>query len=162
MVQWLRICLPTQGTKVRSLVGELRSHTMWGHLSPWARTLSLHSLEQQKPVHCSSGEAPMRCNWRKPMHCSEDQHSQTKNRNPWLIVSQWSRRTTGGNSCLILAPRMFVLFLNTRLGPCESYNYSVFPIWLAVTKTWQSSWVRWVNWYPGKFITLILFPCTLS
>ena len=119
-------------------------------------------LEQQKPVHCSSGEAPMRCNWRKPMHCSEDQHSQTKNRNPWLIVSQWSRRTTGGNSCLILAPRMFVLFLNTRLGPCESYNYSVFPIWLAVTKTWQSSWVRWVNWYPGKFITLILFPCTLS
>ena len=26
VVQWLRICLPTQGTQVRSLVGELRFH----------------------------------------------------------------------------------------------------------------------------------------
>ena len=26
MVQWLRICLPMQGTQVQSLVGELRSH----------------------------------------------------------------------------------------------------------------------------------------
>ena len=84
--------------------------------------------------------------------------AKTKNRNPWLLVSQWSRRTTGGSSCLILAPRMFVLFLNSWLGPCESYNYSVFPIWLAVTKTLQSSWARWVNWYPGKFITLYSVP----
>ena len=26
MVQWLRICLPVQGTQIQSLVGELRSH----------------------------------------------------------------------------------------------------------------------------------------
>ena len=28
VVQWLRICLATQGTQVLSLVGELRSHTL--------------------------------------------------------------------------------------------------------------------------------------
>ena len=31
MVQWLRICLPMQGTRVRSLVGELRPHMLWGN-----------------------------------------------------------------------------------------------------------------------------------
>ena len=29
-IQWLRILLPMQGTWVRSLVGELRSHMLWG------------------------------------------------------------------------------------------------------------------------------------
>ena len=29
-VQWLRICLPTQGTWVRSLLGKLRYHMLWG------------------------------------------------------------------------------------------------------------------------------------
>ena len=31
VVQWLRICLPMQGTRVRSLVWELRSHMQWGN-----------------------------------------------------------------------------------------------------------------------------------
>ena len=31
VVQWLRICLPMQGTWVRSLVGELRSHMLRGN-----------------------------------------------------------------------------------------------------------------------------------
>ena len=31
VVQWLRIRLPMQGTGVRSLVGELRSHRPWGN-----------------------------------------------------------------------------------------------------------------------------------
>ena len=30
VVQWLRICLPMQGTQVRSLFGELRSHMPQG------------------------------------------------------------------------------------------------------------------------------------
>ena len=30
VVQWLRICLPKQGTWVQSLVRELRSHMPWG------------------------------------------------------------------------------------------------------------------------------------
>ena len=31
VVEWLRICLPVQGMQVRSLVGELRSHTPRGN-----------------------------------------------------------------------------------------------------------------------------------
>ena len=31
VVQWLRIRLPMQGTRVRSLVKELRSHMLWGN-----------------------------------------------------------------------------------------------------------------------------------
>ena len=31
VVQWLRICLPMQGTWVQSLVRELRSHMPWGN-----------------------------------------------------------------------------------------------------------------------------------
>ena len=29
-VQWLRLCLPVQGVRVRFLVGELGSHMLWG------------------------------------------------------------------------------------------------------------------------------------
>ena len=32
VVQWLRICLPMQGTQVRSLVGKLRLYMLWGQL----------------------------------------------------------------------------------------------------------------------------------
>ena len=32
-VQWLRICLPMQGTRLESLVGELRSHMPQGNLA---------------------------------------------------------------------------------------------------------------------------------
>ena len=31
VVQWLKIRLPMQGTQVQSLVGELRSHMLWGN-----------------------------------------------------------------------------------------------------------------------------------
>ena len=31
VVHWLRICLSVQGMLVRSLVGELRSHMLWGN-----------------------------------------------------------------------------------------------------------------------------------
>ena len=32
VVHWLRICLPMQGTQVRSLVGKLRLYMLWGQL----------------------------------------------------------------------------------------------------------------------------------
>ena len=52
VVQWLRICLPMQGMKVRSLVGEPKSHTQqWNqpaHHNYWAHVL-------QSP--CSTREA---------------------------------------------------------------------------------------------------------
>ena len=44
VVQWLRICIPTQGTQVWSLVGVLRSRMPWGHRA--------HALQLLKPV-CS-------------------------------------------------------------------------------------------------------------
>ena len=31
VVQWLRICLPMQGTGVQPLVGKLRSHVPWSN-----------------------------------------------------------------------------------------------------------------------------------
>ena len=31
VVQWLRICLPVQGTGVQLLVGELKSYMPWGN-----------------------------------------------------------------------------------------------------------------------------------
>ena len=34
VAQWVRICLPLQGTGVQSLVGELRSHMSQGKESP--------------------------------------------------------------------------------------------------------------------------------
>ena len=40
--QWFRICLPAQGTQVRSLVRELRSHMSWGNQA--------YALQQKKPA----------------------------------------------------------------------------------------------------------------
>ena len=45
MVQWLRIRLPTQGTRVQSLVGELRFLVPWGNQAQVAQLLSPDTLE---------------------------------------------------------------------------------------------------------------------
>ena len=42
VVQWLRICLPMQGTQVRSLVQELRFHLPVGQLSVCATNIEAH------------------------------------------------------------------------------------------------------------------------
>ena len=57
VVQWLRICLPMQGMRVRSMVREERSHMIWGN---WARAPQLKSLCALKPV--LHNEQPMPCN----------------------------------------------------------------------------------------------------
>ena len=44
VVQWLGICIPTQGTRVWSLVGALGSHMPWGHRA--------HARQLLKPM-CS-------------------------------------------------------------------------------------------------------------
>ena len=46
MAQWLKICLPIQGTQVRSLVGKLRSHMQLG---PYATTREACTL-QRRPL----------------------------------------------------------------------------------------------------------------
>ena len=47
VVQWLRICLPIQGTQVQSLVGEDPHATE--QLSPRAATTEAHALEACTP-----------------------------------------------------------------------------------------------------------------
>ena len=47
VVQWLRICLPTQGTWVQFLAGELRS--------TGCRDLSPHATTREKPAHSNEG-----------------------------------------------------------------------------------------------------------
>ena len=66
VVQWSRICLPTQGTWVRSPAGELRSHVpqgsqayMLGHCCTWAlRSLLMTPAAKSE---CDNGN-PMSCN----------------------------------------------------------------------------------------------------
>ena len=47
VVEWLRIHLPIQGTLVRSLVGELRSHVPW-QLSLYASTTEIAGHNEKK------------------------------------------------------------------------------------------------------------------
>ena len=49
VVQWLRICLPVQGTWVRTLVGELRSPHAAGQLSVHAATAEPARYNQRNP-----------------------------------------------------------------------------------------------------------------
>ena len=46
-VQWLRLCLPMQGVRVRSLIGELRSHRPRVQRS----NIVTYSIETSKMVH---------------------------------------------------------------------------------------------------------------
>ena len=75
VVQWLRICLPMQGTRVRSLVEEdptrLRA-TRPEHHNYWSQCSGAHVLQQEKPVHRNQRVAPAHHNWRKPACSNAD------------------------------------------------------------------------------------------
>ena len=53
MVQWLRLRLPMQGVRVRSLVGELRSHMPHGQKTKTSNRISVvtDSIKTLKMVH---------------------------------------------------------------------------------------------------------------
>ena len=80
MVQWLRICLPMQGTWVQSLVQE--DSTCLGATKPTRHNGSLRALEpvlynkgshcNEKPKHPNKRAAPTGCNQRKLMCSNED------------------------------------------------------------------------------------------
>ena len=64
VVQWLRICLPVQGTWIQSLVQE--DATYLGESKPvrhnyWAHASKDHALQQEKPLQWV---APDTSNWR--------------------------------------------------------------------------------------------------
>ena len=72
VIQWLRICLPMQGTWVRSLVRELGSHRLWGsyqnccgcHTRPSTKTMlgsDLNTLLLETPA--GGGVGVEGCQW---------------------------------------------------------------------------------------------------
>ena len=60
VVQWLRICLPMQGTQVQSLVWEDSGAKSWS--KAWPQLLSLcsraHALQQDKPPEQREKSSP--------------------------------------------------------------------------------------------------------
>ena len=73
VVQWLRIHLPIQGTQVRSLVQELRSHMPQYN---WAPESQLPSPAHLEPVLLNKrsphNEKPVHPSWRNPAHSNKD------------------------------------------------------------------------------------------
>ena len=80
VMQWLRVCLPMQGTRVRALVWE--DPTCRGAATPmshnyWACVSGACAPQQERPWQWEARAlrwrvAPARCNWRKPSHRNED------------------------------------------------------------------------------------------
>ena len=80
VAQWLRICLPMQGTRVRALVWE--DSTCRGATGPvshnyWAWASGACTPQQERPREWEARAprwrvAPTRRNWRKPSHRNED------------------------------------------------------------------------------------------
>ena len=80
VAQWLRICLPIQGTRVRALVWE--DPTCRGATGPvshsyWAWASGACAPQQERPRQWEACAprwrvAPTRRNWRKPSHRNED------------------------------------------------------------------------------------------
>ena len=58
VVQWLRICLAMQGTRVQSLVGELRSHMLSNKEAPASQLLSPCTTAKSQ---CSQKEKNLFC-----------------------------------------------------------------------------------------------------
>ena len=84
VAQWIRICLPMQGTRVRSLVWE--DPTCRGATRPvshnyWACGSGACALQRERPQQWEARAprwrvAPTCRNWRKPSHEPKTQHSQ--------------------------------------------------------------------------------------
>ena len=79
VVQWLRICLPVQGTQVQSLVREDPTccgatkpvrHNYWACMLQLLRPACLDPMLHNKRSHCN--EKPVHRNQGKPMRSSED------------------------------------------------------------------------------------------
>ena len=80
VVQWLRVCLPMWGTRVRALVWEdptCRRATRPVSHNCWACASGACALQQERPwwweAHAPQWRVAPTChNWRKPLHRNED------------------------------------------------------------------------------------------
>ena len=71
VAQWLRICLPMQGTRVRALVRE--DHTCRGAPKPASHNYCARVLQLLKPAHLESALRNKRSHRNeKPTHCNEE------------------------------------------------------------------------------------------
>ena len=94
MAQWLRICLPMQGTWVRALVWE--DPTCRGATSPvshnyWACASGACAPQQERPRQWEARTprwrvAPACRNWRKPSHRNEDPTQPKKRINKQIFL----------------------------------------------------------------------------
>ena len=95
VVQWLRVCLPMQGTRVRALVWE--DPTCRGATGPvnhnyWACASGACAPQQERARQWEARAprwrvAPTRRNWRKPSHRNEDPtQTKKKKKKIWVMV----------------------------------------------------------------------------
>ena len=76
VVQWLRIRLPMWGTRVRSLLRELRSHMPWGKWACVLHLLSPHTTTTE-PTRSGAHEPQLE---RSPRNATKRPHATTKTR----------------------------------------------------------------------------------
>ena len=67
-VQWLRICLPMQGTS-SSILGPEGSHMPWSNQAQEQQLLSLHSRTSDQSNRSHHSEKPTHCNYRVAPAC---------------------------------------------------------------------------------------------
>ena len=71
MVQWLRICLPMQGTRVQSLAGKLRSHVLQGNQACVLQLESLCTATTEPVCHSEDEAQPPKKKASKPLVSSK-------------------------------------------------------------------------------------------
>ena len=108
MVQWLRICLPMQGTRVRALVwedptccGATRpvSHNYWACVSG-ACAPNKRGRDSERPANRDEQWPPLATTRESPRIETKTQHSQKKKEcrniwhiNKWMLLFYFMRRT---------------------------------------------------------------------
>ena len=100
VAQWLGICLPMQGTRVRALVWE--DPTYRGATKPvshnyWACASGACAPQRERPRRWEARAprwrvAPARRNWRKPSHRNEDPTEPKININKWMNLKKKKKK----------------------------------------------------------------------
>ena len=97
VAQWLRICLPMQGTWVRALVWE--DSTCRGATGPvshnyWACASGACALQQERPhserpTHCNEEWPPLATTRESPHTEMKTQHSHKKKKDCFCCITKW-------------------------------------------------------------------------
>ena len=132
VVQWLRICLPMQGSRVQSLVQ--KDPTCLGAAEPVSHNYGTWALEpvlcnkrrhhSEKPEHCNQRVAPAHHNWRKSP-CSNEDSVQQKKKKKKALCRIWGKpvgiNTWEQGGWFRLVPRLLVMW-------CTNWSLANFNI----------------------------------